>query len=248
MSVLLVDIGNTRVKWARFANGRLQKQRAAAHAGWQARDFAEQVLGRPRGIERIVVASVGGARLDQRLMTAARRVIGITPQFVVTRRRLGGVTTAYAQPWRLGVDRFVAAVAAHHLAPHRAVCVVDIGTAMTIDLIDAHGSHIGGAIIPGPRLMVESLLRDTSGILHRSGGKGGGRSLFARDTRAGIEQGAMYAVAAVVDRAVAQARRALGASPRVLLTGGAAAAIHPLVRSAHSSVPDLVLRGLVALI
>jgi len=96
--------------------------------------------------------------------------------------------------------------------------------------------------------MTESLLRSTSGILHRSGGKTGGRSLFARDTRAAIEQGALYAAAAVVDRAVAEARRALSASPLVLLTGGAAPLIHPLIRSTHSSVPDLVLRGLVTLI
>ena len=248
MSVLLVDIGNSRVKWARFANVRLHKQRAAAHAGWQVEDFAEELMGQARGIERVIVASVGGARLDRRLIAAARRVIGVAPQFVLTTRRLGGVTTAYAQPWRLGVDRFVAAIAAHHIAPRRAVCVVDIGTAMTIDLIDAHGGHVGGAIIPGPRLMVESLLRSTSGILHRSGGKAAGRSLFARDTRAGIEQGALYAAAGAIDRAVAEARRTLGASPLVLLTGGAAPAVHPFIRSTHSRVPDLVLRGLVALI
>lgn len=248
MSVLLVDIGNTRVKWARFANGRLHKQCAAAHAGWQVQDFAEELMGRARGIERVIVASVGGAQLDRHLSAAARRVIGVAPQFVLTRRRLAGVTTAYAQPWRLGVDRFVAAIAAHHIASSRGVCVIDVGTAMTIDLIDAHGGHLGGAIVPGPRLMVESLLRNTSGILHRSGGKARGKSLFARDTRAGIEQGALYAAAGIVDRAVAEARRALGASPLVLLTGGAAPAIHPLIRSAHSQVPDLVLRGLVALI
>ena len=248
MSVLLVDIGNTRVKWARFANGRLQKQRAAAHEGWQAEDFEERLVGRARGIERIIVASVGGARQDRSLTAAARRVIGAVPQFVLTARRLGGVHTAYAQPWRLGVDRFVAAIAAHRMAPRRAVCIVDIGTAMTIDLVDARGGHVGGAIIPGPRLMVASLLRGTSGILNRSGGKAVGKSLFARDTRAGIEQGALYAAAGVVDRAVTEAHRALGASPLVLLTGGAAPAIHPLIRSTHSSVPDLVLRGLVALI
>jgi len=101
LSVLLVDIGNTRVKWARFANGRLQKQRAAAHAGWRAQDFAEKLLARARGMERIIVASVGGERLDRRLSAAAHRVIGVAPQFVVTTRHLGGVTTAYAQPWRL---------------------------------------------------------------------------------------------------------------------------------------------------
>jgi type III pantothenate kinase len=248
MSVLVVDIGNTRVKWARFADGRLGKQRAAAHAHWGEADFVKQVLGRARGIERVMVASVGGARLDRLLVAATRRVSGVAPQFVATTRRLGGVTTAYAQPWRLGVDRFVAAIGAHRLAARRAVCVVDIGTAMTIDLIDVEGRHLGGAIIPGPHLMVDSLLKSTSGIVHRSQGRGGGRSFFARDTRAAIEQGARYAVASVVDRAVAEARRTLGASPLVLLTGGAAPAIHPLIRSAHSSVPDLVLRGLVALI
>jgi type III pantothenate kinase len=248
VKVLLVDIGNTRVKWAIFAHGRLQKQRAAAHAGWHAQDFAEKLLRRARGVERIIVASVGGERLDQRLSAAARRVIGVAPQFVVTARHMGGVTTAYAQPWRLGVDRIVAAIAGHRIARRRAVCVVDVGTAMTIDLIDARGSHLGGAIIPGPRLMVESLLHSTSGILQRSGGRAGGSSLFARDTRAGIEQGALYAAAAVVDRAVAEARRALRSSPLVILTGGAAAAISPLIRSSHSSIPDLVLRGLVALI
>jgi type III pantothenate kinase len=248
VSVLVIDIGNTRVKWARVAHGRLTRQRAAPHAGWRSEDFAKRVLGRARGIERVIVVSVAGSQLDRRLALAVRHSIGVAPQFVVSARRLGGVTTAYTEPWRLGVDRLVAAIGGHQLAPRRAVCVVDIGTAMTIDLVDARGRHVGGAITPGPRLMVESLLRKTSGILKRSGERGSGRSLFARNTRAAIELGARYAVAAVVDRAVNEARAALGVSPRVLLTGGAAAAVRPLIRSAHLNVPDLVLRGLAALI
>ena len=142
-----------------------------------------------------------------------RVACGIVPQFVATRRHLGGVATAYSQPWRLGADRFVAVIGAHRLAGRRAVCVIDVGTGMTIDLVAARGRHVGGAIMPGPSLMVESLLRSTSGILHRSGGKGGGGSLFARDTRSGIEEGARYAVAAVMVRAVAEARRAFGLLP-----------------------------------
>jgi type III pantothenate kinase len=248
VSVLLVDIGNTRVKWARLVNGGLQRQQAAAHGDWLVDDFAEVLMGGGRAIERVMVASVGGVRADRRLTAAVRRVIGIKPQFVATTRRLAGVRTTYAQPWRLGVDRFVAAIAAHHIAPRRPVCVIDIGTAMTIDVVDARGRHLGGAIVPGPRLMVESLLHNTSGIRHRSGGRAQASGFFARDTRAAIEQGARYAVAAAADRAVAEARRSLKASPLVILTGGAAPVIHPLIRSAHSQVPDLVLRGLVALI
>jgi len=248
VSILVVDIGNTRVKWARVVNGQLTKQRAAVHEGWQARDFAQQLMGAGRGIERLVVASVAGTQVDRRVVAAARRVIGLVPQFIVSTRRLGGVSTAYAQPWRLGVDRLVAVIGAQQLARGRAVCVIDVGTAMTIDLADARGRHVGGAIIPGPYLMVESLLRNTSGILKRAGGKSAGRRLFARDTRAALQLGSRYAVAALVDRAVAEARATLGVQPRVFLTGGAAPAIHSLIRSAHSNVPDLVLRGLAALI
>jgi type III pantothenate kinase len=248
VSILVVDIGNTRVKWARVMNGRLTRQRAAAHKGWRTEDFAKRVFARARGIKRVLIASVAGAGVDQRLAAAARRVSGVAPEFVASTRRLGGVRTAYAEPWRLGVDRFMAVIGAHEFAPRRAICVVDVGTAMTIDLLDARGRHLGGAIIPSAHLMVESLLRNTSGILKRSGAKSAGRSLFARNTRSAIELGTRYAAAAVVDRAVTEARAALGVSPRVLLTGGAAPAIQRLIRSAHSNVPDLVLRGLAALI
>ena len=247
MNILLVDIGNTRIKWAHVTNGRQSRQRAAAHANWRAADFADQLLGGTRRIDQVIVVSVAGPRLDRRLVSAAR-ARGIVPQFVATRRHLGGVTTAYSEAWRLGADRFVAAIGAHRLAPHRAVCVIDVGTAMTIELVTARGRHVGGAIVPGPSLMVESLLHSTSGILHRSSGKGAGGRLFARNTRSAIEEGARYAVAAVIDRAVAEARRTVGAPPLVLLTGGGAAVVRPLVRSAHRSVPDLVLRGLAALI
>ena len=70
MSTLLVDIGNTRIKWARFARGRLGRQRAAAHAGWSARDFERNVFARAAGIERILVASVAGRRVDRRFAAA----------------------------------------------------------------------------------------------------------------------------------------------------------------------------------
>jgi pantothenate kinase type III len=102
--------------------------------------------------------------------------------------------------------------------------------------------------VPGPQLMVESLLRHTSGILKRSGGTSARRNFFARNTRSAIDLGTRFAAAAIVDRAVTEARATLGVSPRVLLTGGAAPAVQALIRSAHSYVPDLVLRGLAALL
>jgi type III pantothenate kinase len=292
--LLLVDIGNTRVKWARLVDGRMGKLRAAANGDWTVEDYAREVIGRgwvsaasgrtgvvagrrsvarvvapavrdsveravARGMRgstrpgrsdtpeanRIVVSSVAGSEVDQMLIDAARQVGAPMPELVVSQRSAGGVTTAYLEPWRLGVDRFVGAIGAHHLAADKPVCVVNVGTALTIDLVDDSGRHRGGAIVPGPALMVDSLLKYTSGIRRRAqGGASGANSLFAQTTRTAIGQGAVYATAAVIDRAIEEAQKELGQVPLVVMTGGGSAAITPLVRTPCVSVPDLVLHGL----
>jgi type III pantothenate kinase len=95
--------------------------------------------------------------------------------------------------------------------------------------------------------MKDSLLTQTTGIRRRAqGGSSAGR-FFARSTRVAIEQGARYAAAAVIDRAVAEARGIVGRRPRILLTGGGAPDLRALIRSPHTFVPDLVLQGLAVL-
>ncbi|MFL6602472.1 MAG: type III pantothenate kinase [Steroidobacteraceae bacterium] len=245
--VLLVDIGNTRVKWARLMDGRMGKQHAAPNADWDAGQYARRVIGRgwARDEGRIVVSSVAGNETNQLLVAAARKTRAPAPEFVASERSAAGITTEYLEPWRLGVDRFVGAIGAHHLASGQPVCVVNVGTAMTIDLVDGSGRHHGGAIVPGPALMVDSLLTQTNGIRRRAtGGPSGIASLFARTTRTAIGQGALYSAAAIIDRAIEEARGKLGSTPLVLLTGGGSAAIKPLVRNTSVSLPDLVLHGL----
>ena len=267
MSVLLVDIGNTRIKWAYMARGRLGRQHAEAHAGWSAEDYARRVFGTKKGISRILVSSVAGDRVNRLFTAAARKAAGqvparsgrvahvsegrrrtLAPEFVVSQREAGGVTTTYLEPWRLGVDRFAMAIGGHQLARPRPVCIVAVGTTLTIDLVDGTGRHLGGAILPSPRLMVDSLLKNTDGIRKRAkGGESGDRSLFARTTRTAIEQGALYAAAATIDRAAEEARWVLDRRPLLLLTGGGAADVAPLIRTPHTAAPDLVLQGLAVL-
>ena len=263
MSILLVDIGNTRVKWASFVRARVGRMKATAHKEWGGERIARHVVGasarrasKPSGpaasgrlqdahrLERIVVVSVAGARIDRAFAAEARRRFGIVPEFFRSSRRAGGVTTMYAEPWRLGADRLVSAIGALHLSKHRPVCVVSVGTTMTLDFVDGSGRHRGGAIVPAPDLMIDSLLWGTHGIRRRARGGGGGRGLFARSTRSAIGEGARYAAAAVADRAVLEARALVGQSPLVLLTGGAAPQIARLIRARHRYVPDLVLQGL----
>src|SRR6185437_9106751 len=140
-------------------------------------------------IDRVIVSSVAGSRVNEVFTEAARHAHGPKPEFVTSQRQAGGVSTAYVEPWRLGVDRFVMAIGAHRLAKGRAACVISIGTALTIDLVDAHGRHRGGAIVPAPPLMVDSLLTKTDGIRRRAADGADGPSGRSSDKSSGEDLG-----------------------------------------------------------
>jgi type III pantothenate kinase len=249
VTVLLVDIGNTRIKWALLEGQRIGRAQAAVHSAWNAATYARRLFGKQPHPTCLWITSVAGAEVNRALATAARR-LRVPAIFVTVPRSGGGVRVGYLEPWRLGVDRFVAAVGARELFPGKPLCVVGVGTAMTIDLIGADGRHRGGVIIPAPALMISTLFTRTHGIQRRArggGGRSGGTRLFARSTRDGVVQGARHAAAALIDRAVDEGWTLLGRRPLVVLTGGAAAAVRPLLRSASVGVPDLVLRGLAVL-
>ena len=250
MAVLLVDVGNTRIKWALLEGQRLGRSQAAVHSAWGPASYARRLFGKRTHPLRVWVTSVAGLEVNRALEKAARRA-RVPATFVTVPRAGGGVRVGYFEPWRLGADRFVAAVGAHELFPGMPLCVVGVGTAMTIDLIGANGRHRGGVIVPAPALMVATLFARTHGIHRRAQGGGSGRSagkrFFARSTRDGVVQGARHAAATLIDRAVEEGRTLLGRSPLVVLTGGEAAAVRPLLRSSSVGEPDLVLRGLAVL-
>lgn len=243
MNILLVDIGNTRVKWAQLRDGRFVAGKPLVHDGEAAAIGA--LLRRVKGVGRVLAVSVAGRRLDQALARESRARFGVTTEFVKSARRAGGVINGYKEVWRLGADRWVGAVGAHALARGRDVLFAMAGTALTIDLVSATGKHRGGAIIPGPATMVASLLSGTNGIRRRAEGlAASSRSLFAADTASALAAGSRFAAAAFIDRAVDEAARTLGAKPLLLLSGGGATELRRHLRNRARDVPDLVLRGL----
>lgn len=246
MKTLLVDVGNSRVKWAVLEQGRLGEQQAAAHAGWGPDEWRRELFQATR-VERVIAATVAGGAGADALRAAALHETGREATFVTTAREAAGVRNAYRDPGLLGIDRWLAVIAAHH-AVQGPCCVVDVGTAATLDAVTGAGQHLGGFIVPGPELMMQSLWRGTSELAAKTASSGAGAtSLFADNTRDAIERGCCLAVAALVDRSVAEVSEALGVTPELLVTGGAAGRVLPYVKADARVVDDLVLRGLAVL-
>jgi type III pantothenate kinase len=145
---------------------------------------------------------------------------------------------AYAQPERLGVDRFLALLAAQvHGAGHW--LVVGVGTALTVDLLDARGRHRGGRIAPSPMLMREALHARAAQLPD----SGGAYVEFAADTPDALASGCEGAAAGLVERSLRAATTLLGSPPRLLLHGGGASSLQPQFEEAILA-PALVLQGL----
>jgi type III pantothenate kinase len=248
--ILLLDIGNTRIKWAQMLDGELTPQQSILH-----RDVAQEVWMRQLFRERfrparLLVSNVGGPDMLAAIRREAKRLWQVSPEVASTTASAAGVTNAYAQPSSHGVDRWLTLLAARQMTA-AAACVVDAGTALTIDALDARGLHLGGVIIPGIRMMVEALVERTSDLGKKSrtstrGAGGGSQSgMFANTTMQAIENGALFALAAAADRAVAELiRQTHSEHPQVYLTGGDAERIRSAMTTPAEIVPDLVLRGL----
>jgi type III pantothenate kinase len=184
------------------------------------------------------IASVASPALTAAVEAALHRC-GATVIRATTQPACAGVRIAYADPSRLGVDRFLALLAAH-VRGRRAWLVVGVGTALTIDLLGADGEHHGGLIAPSPTLMREALAQRAPHLPV----DGGEVVDFANDTTDALASGAILSARALVSRSLRAARRRLDAAPTLLIAGGGAQALCDGWRVRAERVPDLVLRGL----
>ena len=242
---ILVDIGNTRIKWAEVEDGRLANVGNAVHRDSRERVLASFAAALPKRVTRAIVANVAGDAIGRDLSELMHIHSRITPEFVAVRAEQFGVRCAYDDPSRLGVDRWIAVLAAHHLAPG-AACVIDAGTAVTFDAVDARGQHLGGLILPGPRLLASALDRNTNaiGVTQAPGARPSGLDLLGKSTNAAVGNGAMLALTGALERAIAAVQGSLEERPKVYLTGGDADALHGWLESDVDMRRDLVLEGL----
>jgi type III pantothenate kinase len=242
---LLVDVGNTRIKWATLAGERLVGHGTAVHRGSLDAAIAALAASLSDPAPRIVVANVAGEPVAARLRALVAARPGASLELVATTAERFGVRCAYTDPSRLGVDRWVALLAAYRAA-RGAACVIDAGTAATFDAVDAVGRHLGGLIVPGTRLLAGALDSGTSDIGPTAPTVSVPRGLevLGRSTEAAVSNGAWLALAAALDRAVAAVAQGLGTRPTVFLTGGDASILHGWLETPVVLRADLVLEGL----
>jgi type III pantothenate kinase len=245
---LLFDIGNTRIKWACDTGSELLHSGEFVHRGLtpeQAVAFIAE-FEPAMNIKSAWAINVAGAELEHALAKALELRFGLALQIARTAKHCGEVINGYTAIEQLGADRWAAIVGAwQHF--QRSVCVVDVGTAVTVDAVAADGQHHGGIILPGLALMAQSLNRDTSdieGFASNSQGSIPGDDWFGRDTLSAVQRGALFALRSVICQAVKQMSAQDGVAPLVVLTGGDAEALMPLPDFSVELMPMLVLEGL----
>ena len=225
MKALLVDAGNTRLKWA-LCEGETFLQQGAFAYDWSGleRQFDEQWDGiaKTHSPDQVILSNVAGSRLaapmSQWLAThRLQEMPPLTINTVTAQAEAYGIRCAYQRPSQMGADRWAALIAAKHYLDGPC-CVIDCGTALTIDLLTAGGEHAGGLIAPGLNMMHQSLITNTalipSGITQN-------RSVFTvNDTLGAVQAGIMAAAAGTVQQVLQQCREHWQQEPVCVLTGG----------------------------
>lgn len=242
---LVVDIGNSRVKWARAQAGApadtLADIGAIAHDGdlGACLDRAWARLSRPA---RVVLACVAGrtatAAAQHWIETHWRQ----TPLLVQAGAAGFGIRNTYDVPEQLGADRWAALIGARSLHAG-AQCVIDCGTIVSLSVLTASGDFVGGALIPGLATARACLYARTP--LPQT--PGNGAHALARNTADAVAAGTLLGIAGAIERLLVEYRAHVDADLRAVLTGGDADTIAAQLRGAVAVVPHLALRGLASI-
>jgi type III pantothenate kinase len=236
---LLIECGNSRCKWARSGPGGIEYLGAAAYAELASADALAAAWQSSGSFERVMIATVSANPVLEAALALLQPQLKAPIRHLIPVQASHGLHLAYEQADKLGVDRWLAMLAAV-AGGDGPVCVVDCGTAMTVDVVAAGGEHLGGQIIPGLELMRASLHHGTS-LLPKVGGPVSS-GLLGKDTESCIAAGTLAALAGAVNM-VLEELAYLGAI-RGIITGGNAHDVLPLLHGQWQLRPHLVLEGM----
>jgi type III pantothenate kinase len=249
VAFLAIDIGNTRLKWALFD----QAQPGAQLLGHGA-EFLEQIETLAEGPwaglpvpQKMLGCAVAHDAVKRRAEAQMEELWEVPAQWVYASAAEAGLTNGYDHPARLGADRWVAMIGARHRllaqGPAAPMVVVMIGTAVTVEAVDASGHFLGGIILPGHGIMLRALESGTAG-LHVPTGE---VRAFPTNTSDALTSGGTYAIAGAVERMVRHVREHCGAEPACFMTGGAGWKMAPHMSVRFELVEGLIFDGLLAI-
>ncbi|MDO8299375.1 type III pantothenate kinase [Lacisediminimonas sp.] len=246
--LLLIDAGNTRIKWALAPDGPASpgqwlQSGVVEHATLPslAAQLAAATAAPGASITRVMLSNVAGDAVRSAVLAMLHQCFGERQpalEIFKSSAARAGLRNGYRQPAQLGTDRFAAAIGARALYPGQALVLATCGTATTIDAISADGVFLGGMILPGLRLMASVLAEQTAQLPQVAERIDAGRP-FADNTEEAIVLGCLSAQAGAIERALA---RHPGA--RCILSGGAGRMVAPLLAVAPEFIDNLVLIGL----
>ena len=253
MSFLVIDIGNTRIKWGLFAAPQADAQLLSS-AATLLESCDDLLRAHWRGLApptAMLGCAVAGEAVRRRVEEQLLEW-GVQPRWVTASGAAGGVVNGYDHPARLGADRWAALVGARQRmlaeasagqpAP-RPVVVVMVGTAVTVDALDASGRFLGGLILPGFGLMLRALETGTAGLRVPNGEIRD----FPTNTSDALMSGGADAIAGAVERMSRRLERHCGRTPALLLSGGAASKLGPSVGVPFEHADGLIFEGLLKL-
>lgn len=236
-TILLLDAGNSRIKWGVAQDGDISVGEPLPSQALLSRELLDRCWAQMDRPAVVALASVAGKQVDDTLCAWVsdhwrRDVCRITAC-----KRTAGVVNGYQNPEQLGVDRWLAMLAARSLVPSDSVCVVDCGTAITLDVLDVDGQHRGGVIAPGLTMMKQALARGTDRltVIDQADYQNLGTT-----TAAAIATGVMGAALGLIEHFMQK----YGMNSTLLLTGGDAPRIATALSLPHRQEPHLVLKGL----
>lgn len=234
--MLMIDIGNSRIKYGTYSNAAWQSLRSHFY---QIENIEHQfdLIFQDIPSQPVYVACVVDAMKEPVVQWFASRW-GLKPLFVVAKKQSAGVTNSYEKPDKLGVDRWLAMVAAYNKFGS-AVCVIDCGTAVTVDVIDESGLHRGGLIMPGLQLMRESLFSNASKIKSTKGRV----VALANNTEDAVESGCVRLLSSGLDQ-ICQELQDKYSGLRLIITGGDGEFVARQMRKQTTLIETLVLDGL----
>lgn len=246
--VLLIDLGNTRIKWAWLSgDGTVLEGAGAARTGDGLSDLP--FLDSEKQVTGALACNVAGIELGRKLAGLVRETLSVELVFVQAQASACGVTAAYANPLNLGADRWAALIGAHALGPAD-YCIVDAGSTVTMDLLLADGRHLGGYIAPGREMSLAAMAKGTAELASRLRDHAGrpGDLAPATDSAEAMEKGTLAAQLGMIRSGMERLADKGGGSPVLLLTGGGADELIATGELPEARLaPDLVLRGLAAL-